>query len=234
SIKISYSPNKSERESISKLINNLDSSIALLQRKLEKMKNIKEFLLNKMFVSGQVEFPEIRFKYFKDKWNKSKISNIAIIKTGNKDANAMVSFGKYNFYTSGVKVFKINTYNFEGESVTIAGNGANLGHIKFANGLFDAYQRTYVLKTIDLETKFLFYFLKSNFKKYIKRKENGGGIPFIVYDDIANFFIKITNPQETNKIVNTFSIIDNLIEQTKIKLLKIQNIKNVLINKMFV
>ncbi|MCU4117464.1 restriction endonuclease subunit S, partial [Mycoplasma zalophi] len=43
-------PDKKEQEKISNTFNLFDTSISLLKRKIEKMENIKQTLLNKMFV----------------------------------------------------------------------------------------------------------------------------------------------------------------------------------------
>ena len=62
-------------------------------------------------------------------WVLLALEKIAKITTGKLDANAMVKNGKYDFYTSGIKKFKINTAAFEGPAITIAGNGATVGYM---------------------------------------------------------------------------------------------------------
>ena len=48
------------------------------------------------------------------------------ITTGKLDANAMVQDGQFDFYTSGIDVYKIDKSAFEGPVITIAGNGASV------------------------------------------------------------------------------------------------------------
>jgi len=48
------------------------------------------------------------------------------ITTGKLDANAMVQDEQFDFYTSGIDVYKIDKATFEGPVITIAGNGASV------------------------------------------------------------------------------------------------------------
>ena len=44
------------------------------------------------------------------------------------------------FFTSGIKKYKIDHYAFLGPALTIAGNGATVGYMHYADGFFNAYQ----------------------------------------------------------------------------------------------
>ena len=68
--------NSEEEESISALFNQLDKSITLHQRKLEKLKLAKKALLQKLFPKNGSQFPEIRFKGFTDAWEQCKLGEI--------------------------------------------------------------------------------------------------------------------------------------------------------------
>lgn len=64
----------------------------------------------------------------KTKWKRKKLDSICnYITTGKLDANAMVEGGEYRFYTCAENHYKIDTYAFEGQSLLISGNGANVG-----------------------------------------------------------------------------------------------------------
>lgn len=65
--------NSQEEELISALFNQLDKSITLHQRKLEKLKLAKKALLQKLFPKNGSQFPEIRFKGFTDAWEQCKL-----------------------------------------------------------------------------------------------------------------------------------------------------------------
>ncbi len=76
-IEISYSYNIDECRKIGKFFRNLDNLITLHQRKLDKLKNIKKSMLEKMFPKNGSNIPEIRFKGFTDAWEQRKLGEIA-------------------------------------------------------------------------------------------------------------------------------------------------------------
>jgi len=55
-----------------------------------------------------------------------ELGGISNITTGKLNANAMSTEGKYNFYTCGKEIQKIDTYAFDTEALLISGNGANV------------------------------------------------------------------------------------------------------------
>lgn len=88
------------------------------------------------------------------------LSEMAEIFTGKLNANASVPNGKYPFYTCGDETLLIDTPAFDGESILLAGNG-NFGIKYHSNGKFNAYQRTYVIRSNKekLSNKYLYYVL---------------------------------------------------------------------------
>ena len=65
-----------EQKAIGQYFAHLDILITLHQRKLEKLKNIKKSMLEKMFPRDGSKFPEIRFSGFTDPWEQRKFSDI--------------------------------------------------------------------------------------------------------------------------------------------------------------
>jgi type I restriction enzyme S subunit len=85
-------------------------------------------------------------------WPKKKFSQFFEIKTGKLDANAMVENGPYPFFTCAKEEFRIDNYAFDQEALLLAGNNAAGKYdVKHYKGKFNAYQRTYVLSTKDLD-----------------------------------------------------------------------------------
>lgn len=70
-IKVSYTNYKEEQRSIGSLLDNLDNLVALQQRKLDQLKQLKRAYLSDLFSIKNK--PQIRFKGFKGKWKKSKL-----------------------------------------------------------------------------------------------------------------------------------------------------------------
>jgi len=89
-------------------------------------------------------------------WEQCRLESLTKITTGKLDANALVENGEYDFYTSGIQKYKIDIPAFEGPAITIAGNGATVGYIHLADGKFNAYQRSYVLREFLADRQFLF------------------------------------------------------------------------------
>lgn len=72
-----------------------------------------------------------------------QLGELVNIRTGKLDANASDENGSYPFFTCSVTPLKINSYSYDTECVLVAGNGDL--NVKYYNGKFDAYQRTYII-----------------------------------------------------------------------------------------
>ena len=70
-------PDKGEQARIGALFQKLDSLIALHQRKHEKLKTVKQSLLEKMFPKEGEDAPEIRFEGFTDPWEQRRLGEIS-------------------------------------------------------------------------------------------------------------------------------------------------------------
>ena len=228
-------PTFDEQEKIGSFFSLLDDTIALHQRKLDLLKEQKKGYLQKMFPKNGAKVPELRFAGFADDWEERKLGDITKISTGKLDANAMVENGKYDFYTSGIKKYRIDVAAFEGPSITIAGNGATVGYMHLADNKFNAYQRTYVLQEFLVDRSFIFSEIGNKLPKKIKQEARTGNIPYIVMDMLTE--LKLSIPQnnlEQQKIGSFFKQLDDTIalHQRKLDLLKEQ--KKGFLQKMFV
>ncbi|WP_416322230.1 restriction endonuclease subunit S [Mycoplasmopsis felis] len=181
----------------------------------------------------KVLVPRVRFKGFGEDWKEDTIGNIANITNGKLDANAMVKSGMYNFYTSGIDVYKIDKYSFEGEGISIAGNGVNMGYMHLVSGKYNAYQRTYILNNIKIDRHFLFYNLWKNFWEFCQKNTREGSIPYLLYNDISDFKIFKSHSNEQQKIGKLLDQISNLINLENSKLNKLKQLKETLLEKMF-
>ncbi|WP_409025804.1 restriction endonuclease subunit S [Gallibacterium anatis] len=228
-------PTLPEQQKIGTLFRRLDRLITLHKRKWDDVILLKRALLQKMFPKNGSDFPEIRFPEFTDAWEKCKLENFVEITTGKLDANAMVNDGKYDFYTSGIKKFKINIPAFTGPAITIAGNGATVGFMHLADGEFNAYQRTYVLtKFSNSIREFLFYEIGIKLPRKISAEARTGNIPYIVMDMLTNLDVFTPTVPEQQKIGNLFKQLDRLITLHKRQHEHYQLLKKALLQQMFV
>ena len=115
---------------------------------------------------------------------KVKLGQLTNIKTGRLDVNAENPNGKYPFFTCSKNHTYIDEYAFDGESVLVAGNGDL--NVKYYNGKFNAYQRTYVIQANEnLNGKFLYYFLDSYVEK-LREQSIGGVIKYIKLGNLTD------------------------------------------------
>ena len=152
-----------------------------------------------------------------------KLKEFIDIKTGKLDANVSSENGKYPFFTCSKDTLKIDTYSYDCECVLLAGNGDL--NVKYYNGKFDAYQRTYILecKNNTISTKYLYYFMK----KYIEVLRNqaiGGVIKYIKLSNINDAIIPIYNSEYQEKIVKEIEQIGNIIDIRNKQLEELENI----------
>ena len=81
-----------------------------------------------------------------DNWANATLGEVAKICTGKLDSNAATTGGRYPFFTCSPDTLTIDTYAFDDEAVLLAGNNANgVFCVKHYRGMFNAYQRTYVI-----------------------------------------------------------------------------------------
>jgi len=177
--------------------------------------------------------PEIRFKGFEDEWEEKMLGSVVNVTTGKLDANAMTSDGIYDFYTSGIKKYKIDVAAFTGPSITIAGNGATVGYMHLADGEFNAYQRTYVLNNFTADRRFVYYSTGIRLPKKISEEARTGNIPYIVRDMLTELGLSIPTPTEQTKIGEFFRELDQLIALHQQKHDKLVTLKKSMLQKMF-
>ncbi|HBV76924.1 MULTISPECIES: restriction endonuclease subunit S [Vibrio] len=100
----------------------------------------------------------------KSNWCTVKLQEIVLFKTGKLDSNAADEQGDYPFFTCSPVTLAINEYAFDTEAVLLAGNNANgVFSVKYYNGKFNAYQRTYVITPIDksiVSVRWLYFRIK--------------------------------------------------------------------------
>lgn len=75
-----------------------------------------------------------------------QLKEVLSFRTGKLDSNAAEDGGRYPFFTCSPTTLSINTFAFDDEAILLAGNNANgVFSVKYFNGKFNAYQRTYVI-----------------------------------------------------------------------------------------
>jgi len=75
-VTIEMPSSKEEQKKISAYLNNLDNLITLHQRKCDETKELKKYMLQKMFPKNGERVPEIRFAGFTDDWEQRKLGEV--------------------------------------------------------------------------------------------------------------------------------------------------------------
>ena len=136
---------------------------------------------------------------------KVKIGDITKIKTGKLDANASSEDGEYPFFTCSKEPLWISTYSYDCECVLVAGNGDL--NVKYYNGKFDAYQRTYIIEDNSdgkLFMPYLYYFMEG-YVEELRKQAIGGVIKYIKLGNLTDAMIELPDVEIQKKIVNILS-----------------------------
>lgn len=155
------------------------------------------------------------------------IGNITTIKTGKLDVNAENPNGKYPFFTCSKNHTYIDKYAFEGESILVAGNGDL--NVKYYDGKFNAYQRTYVIQPKkSLNGKYLYYFLEKYVEK-LREQSIGGVIKYIKLGNLTDAKIPLPDLPTQQKIATILDKADELRQYNQ----QLIDKYNALINSLF-
>lgn len=104
------------------------------------------------------------------KWN-----DVFTTTTGKLDSNAAVEDGEYPFFTCSKEVLQIDKFAFDQEALLLAGNNAAGKYdVKYYNGKFNAYQRTYVLGLKEDWSYQLFRYQLEDKLVYLQQQSLGG------------------------------------------------------------
>ena len=112
----------------------------------------------------------------------------------------------------------------------VAGNGDL--NVKYYNGKFDAYQRTYIIESADKE-KLIVPYLYCFLDKYVETlrvQSIGGVIKYIKLGNLTEAIIPLPNIEKQAKIVEKLDKVSELIEKRKAQLEKL----NLLIKSRFI
>jgi len=130
-----------------------------------------------------------------------KLGNLASIQTGKIDVNKAVVGGKYPFFTCSRDVYEINDAPFEGKAVLVAGNGDL--NVKYYEGKFNAYQRTYFLfvnNEDELLPRYLYWFLESYIGQ-LRSEAIGSTIKYIKMGNLTDAEIPLPPLEKQLEIV---------------------------------
>lgn len=154
----------------------------------------------------------------------ARLGDYVRIRTGKLDANASSENGQYPFFTCAVEPLRIDSYSYDCECVLVAGNGDL--NVKYYNGKFDAYQRTYIIESLDkmiLSVPYLFCFLDKYVEK-LRTLSIGGVIKYIKLGNLTEANIPLPKIQEQYTIVELCYKVNTLLFLRKQQLAKLDEL----------
>lgn len=174
----------------------------------------------KIIATGDYNLSGERYKevvnFVNQKWPIVKLGTLCSIKTGKKDVNQGNPNGKYPFFTCAKEATGSDEFSFDTEAILIAGNG-DVGAVKYYNGKFEAYQRTYVLAEFSKKASplFLYYFLNSTLKPVVSAQKLGNTMPYIKMGMLSDFGIPLPPIEVQKEIVEQIKKYQNIIDGAK-------------------
>ncbi|WP_051619105.1 restriction endonuclease subunit S [[Mycoplasma] collis] len=120
--------------------------------------------------------------------------------------------GIYPFYSSKTidekPIAFINTYNYDGEFITVSGSGEKCGKVFYRKNKFSIMQRVWLIKNNQniVLNKYLYYILKSKENELNVLGRKSTAQPNINKTDLQNFTINIPPLKLQNSLISIISI----------------------------
>ena len=142
-----------------------------------------------------------------------KIGELTAIRTGKLDANASSLDGKYPFFTCSREPLKIAEYSYDCECVLVAGNGDL--NVKYYNGKFDAYQRTYIIEDNSSGRLYMpyLYFFMLRYIEELRKQSIGGVIKYIKLSNLTEAEVELPAIEEQRRIVQILKSAQLVVEK---------------------
>ncbi|MCX4298898.1 MAG: restriction endonuclease subunit S, partial [Lachnospiraceae bacterium] len=251
-------PCLSEQEGIGIYFYNLDYLITLHQHKYDEMKQLKKFMLQKMFPKSGELIPEIRFAGFTGDWEQRKLGDITNILSASRvhkeewktegvpffrSSDVMAAFKG----TKNDKVF-ISQELFEKLSaisgkpqqgdIFITGGGS-IGTPYIVPNNEPLYSKDadliWVKKSEKHDSFYLYsYFVSPIFREYLLSISHTGTIAHYTIEQVKKTPVFFPSLEEQQKIGVYFSNLDHLITLHQHKCDELQGVKKFMLQNMFV
>ena len=249
-------PNTTEQGNIGDFFKQIDEMITEVEREVSRLEKMKQASLQKMFPRPGASAPEIRFDGFIEPWIEMKLSDCASFSRGQGyTKNDLREFGTpiflygrlYTKYSTYVE--SVDTYSFvapysvksKGNEVVMPSSGETAEDIAVASailseGIILSGGLNIIVPNKDVDQIFLALSLTfSHSHSELAKKAQGKSVVHIYNQDIAD--LTISRPPtlgEQKTIGEYFRKIDSLLSAKRQKLVKLRNIKQACLDKMFV
>ncbi|WP_143464032.1 restriction endonuclease subunit S [Levilactobacillus enshiensis] len=252
-------PTIEEQQKIGIFFNKLDDNISLHQRKLAKLKELKQGYLQKLFPENGSKFPQLRFAGFADAWEERKLGNLFSV-TDTKHATAPTTDKETQFRmirTSYVRDGRLlvdqtesvteQTYKQWSERIRLQpgdivfSREAPIGEVAIIpdnSYHFFLGQRMVALRStteVSTDAQFtLATLLAPRFRREVRIRDAASNtVANFGIPDIKKTSIYVPTPTEQNKLGTLIMMISDTIALHQRKLEKLQELKKGYLQKMF-
>ena len=223
-------PKRREQEKLETLFQKPDSLIALHQRKHEKLKTVKQSLLEKMFPKEGEDVPEIRFEGFTDPWEQRRLGEVVDVRSG-RDYKHLKPGLIPVYGTGGLMTYVNEALSKNEDAIGIGRKGTIDQPYKLYAPFWTVDTLFYAIPKIGIDIEFaLSCFLRINWKA----KDESTGLPSLSKSAINDTRILLPDAREQSRIGTLFSKLDSLIALHQRELDILKNLKQALLEKMFV
>jgi type I restriction enzyme S subunit len=220
-----------EQQNIAHILSKIQSAIEVQEKIIQTTTKLKKAMMQKLFTEGLKgeRQKKTEIGLVPENWEMVKLKEIVNFTTGKLNANQAKSDGKYPFFTCSQKTFWIDKYAFDTEAVLLSGNNARaIYSVKYFNGKFNAYQRTYVITikdTSQFSYVFLKYILLFNLDR-LRKLSIGTSTKYLTLGILENLEIIKPKIDEQENIAHTLSAVESKIESSQAKLKSFQALFN--------
>ncbi|NDR69669.1 restriction endonuclease subunit S [Fructilactobacillus sanfranciscensis] len=234
---------KEEQQKIGSFFKQLDDTIVLHQRKLNKLKKLKSAYLTEMFPAEGERKPKRRFAGFTDDWEERKLTEIVnrVNKSSNSDVLPKVEFedivsgeGRLNKDISSKLDSRKGTL-FESENILY---GKLRPYLK--NWLFPDFEGValgdfWVFEATDVSVpSFDYYLIQSDDYQKVANNTSGTKMPRSNWKNVSSTDFAIPSKDEQKQIGAFFKQLDDTITLHQRKIGKLKKLKDAYLNEMFV
>ena len=242
-IEIPYTSIEEQRK-IGDYLDCLDHLITLHQRKCEQTKNLKKYMLQKMFPQNGAKVPEIRFNGFTHDWEQRKFSDIASRESVSRESSYDLPSLEYEdvIAEEGRLNKDISLKENIKKGIVFDGSQVLYGKLRpylhnWLNPDFSgvAVGDWWVLKPNNADKSFIYRLIQTQRFDDIANQSAGSKMPRADWNLVSNteFAIPVSQ-EEQEKIGEYFSSLDHLITLHQQKCEELKKIKKFMLQKMFV
>ena len=235
-------PNKSEKFKIGNLFKKLNYLLALYERKLKLLSQIKKYFLDNLF--AEKEYPNLRFKGFTDAWEQRKLGEVATFINGRAyKQNELLDSGKYkvlrvgNFYTNDSWYYSnlelADKYYIDKDDLVYTWSATFGPHIWNGEKVIYHYHIWKIELSKFLDRDFTLQILEAD-KAKLLANTNGSTMIHVTKKDMESKVISLPTIEEQKQIGLYLTKFDTLITLYENKQQHLTEIKKTLLNTMFI